>query len=115
MRVAATEAIEENNCNKDIAAAFDGTWQKRGHTSGNGVITVRPTSFDTGKVLEFECFSKFCIICSRNQYKYDPIKLEQHKKVCGANYNGVSGGMEVAGAKALCERSEAKLAVRYTR
>lgn len=36
-------------------------------------------------------------------------------KVCGANYKGASGGMEVAGAKALCERSEAKLAVRYTR
>lgn len=96
-----------------IAAAFDGTWQKRGHTSRNGVITV--TSFDTGKVLDFECSSKFCIICSRNQYKDDPVKLEQHKKVCGANYKGASGGMEVAGAKALCERSEAKLAVCYTR
>ena len=44
---------------KDIAAAFDGTWQKRGHTSINGVLTV--TSFDTRKVLDFDCLN-LCIL-----------------------------------------------------
>lgn len=107
MHNAALEAIEENDGNKDIAAAFDGTWQKR-----NGIVTV--TSFDTGKVLDFECFSKFCITCSRDRLD-DPEKLEQHKKVCGANYEGASGGMEVAGANTLCKRSERKLRVRYTK
>jgi hypothetical protein len=112
MRNAALEAIEENDGSRDIAAAFDGTWQKRGHTSRNGVITV--TSFDTGKVLDFECYSKFCITCSTNKIS-DPEKIEQHKEVCGANYQGASGGMEVAGAKTLCNRSEEKLGLRYTK
>ncbi|GFW00402.1 uncharacterized protein TNCV_692411 [Trichonephila clavipes] len=43
---AAKEAICENEGNKNIAVAVDGTWQKRGYTSLNGVVTV--TSIDTG-------------------------------------------------------------------
>ncbi|GFW94135.1 uncharacterized protein TNCV_1978751 [Trichonephila clavipes] len=43
----AKEAICENEGNKNIAVAVDGTWQKRGYTSLNGVVTV--TSIDTGK------------------------------------------------------------------
>ncbi|KAG8336808.1 hypothetical protein J6590_038356 [Homalodisca vitripennis] len=41
---AAREAIIENEDGKNIAACFDGTWQKRGHKSLNGVFTV--TSMD---------------------------------------------------------------------
>ncbi|GFU22848.1 uncharacterized protein TNCV_4965961 [Trichonephila clavipes] len=37
---AAKEAICENEGNKNIAVAVDGTWQKRGYTSLNGVVTV---------------------------------------------------------------------------
>ncbi|GFX79857.1 uncharacterized protein TNCV_4981691 [Trichonephila clavipes] len=44
---AAKEAICENEGNKNIAVAVDGTWQKRGYTSLNGVVTV--TSIDTDK------------------------------------------------------------------
>ncbi|GFX35619.1 uncharacterized protein TNCV_104241 [Trichonephila clavipes] len=44
---AAKEAICENEGNKNIAVAVDGTWQKRGYTSLNGVVTM--TSIDTGK------------------------------------------------------------------
>lgn len=73
------------------------------------------TSFDTGKVLDFDCLSKFCIIWARNQYKNEPEKLEQHKMNCKSNYTGASGGMEVAGAKAICLRSETKLGVRYVK
>ncbi|GFU80150.1 uncharacterized protein TNCV_2911591 [Trichonephila clavipes] len=42
---AAKEAICENEGNKNIAVAVDGTWKKRGYTSLNGVVTV--TSIDT--------------------------------------------------------------------
>ncbi|GFW35521.1 hypothetical protein TNCV_3071491 [Trichonephila clavipes] len=34
------EAVIENEHNKNIAIALDGTWQKRGHTSKNGVVTA---------------------------------------------------------------------------
>ncbi|GFU41386.1 uncharacterized protein TNCV_2171481 [Trichonephila clavipes] len=42
------EAVIENEHNKNIAIALDGTWQKRGHTSKNGVVTA--TSPNNGKV-----------------------------------------------------------------
>lgn len=51
----------------------------------NGIITVM--SFDTSKVLDFECMSKFCINCARDLYKNYEIKLEEHKKVYKANYS----------------------------
>ncbi|GFX13186.1 uncharacterized protein TNCV_2989501 [Trichonephila clavipes] len=44
---AANEAICENEGNKIIAVAVDGTWQKRGYTSLIGIVTV--TSIDTEK------------------------------------------------------------------
>lgn len=75
---AAKEAIIENDGCADVAAAFDGTWQKRGYTSLNGVIIV--TSFDTGKVMDFECLSKYCNVCVREPYISDHVKLEQHKQ-----------------------------------
>ena len=54
MRHAAIETILENDGSNDVVAAFDGTWQKWDHTSVKRVVTV--ISFDTGKVLDFECF-----------------------------------------------------------
>lgn len=113
MRNAASEAIAINDASNDIAAAFDGTWQKRGHTSMNGVVTV--TSFNSGKVLDHECLSKFCTGCvGLNEVnKNNPNKMKAHKNVCTANYTGSSGGMEVAGATALCGLSLNKLGLRY--
>ena len=43
---AAKEATEISG-SQDIAVAVDGSWQKRGHTSMNGVVTA--TSVSTGK------------------------------------------------------------------
>lgn len=77
MRKAVDEAVDANDGINEIAAAFDGTWQKRGHTSMNGVVTV--TSFDTGKVLDYECFSKFCVGCVNKNNVADPEKAK-HKK-----------------------------------
>ncbi|KAJ8871404.1 hypothetical protein PR048_027721 [Dryococelus australis] len=39
--------------------------------------------------------------------------MEEHKKVCAANYEGSSGDMNVAGATALCARSEHKHGLPY--
>ncbi|GFX79475.1 uncharacterized protein TNCV_824641 [Trichonephila clavipes] len=43
---AVKEAVQENQNIRDIPVAVDGTWQKRGYSSMNGVVTV--TSVDTG-------------------------------------------------------------------
>ncbi|GFS69591.1 uncharacterized protein NPIL_102801 [Nephila pilipes] len=56
MRNAVEDTVKNNNSNRDITAAFDGSWQKCGHTSLNGVVSA--TRLETGKVLDFECLSK---------------------------------------------------------
>lgn len=115
LQQAADEARNINEGSGDIAAAFDGTWQRRGHTSINGVVTV--TSFDSGKVLDYECLCKYCNICIRKPLINNEEALREHKESgnCLANYSGSSGGMEVLGATKLCSRSEEKLQLRFTK
>lgn len=103
MKKAAEESISANDGCKDIVAAFDGTWQKRGHSSLNGVVSA--TSFDTGKVLDVEILTKYCHGCVHGS----PF----HK--CARNYTGTSGGMEVSGAVNIFLRSEETRGVRYTK
>lgn len=104
MKSAATEAMEINE-SKDIVGAFDGSWQKRGHTSLNGVVTV--TSVDTGKVMDVEVMTKRCQVCQKGKHNQD-----EHPN-CKKNYTGTSGGMEVAGALEIFKRSKEDRGVRY--
>ncbi|GFX17807.1 uncharacterized protein TNCV_2292561 [Trichonephila clavipes] len=98
---AAKEAICENEGNKNIAAAVDGTWQKHGYTSLNGVVTV--TSIDTGKVIDVDILSKYC----------DCKNLPFHEKDCKRNYVGSSGAMEIQGASKIFQRSLSLHNARY--
>ncbi|GFW69817.1 uncharacterized protein TNCV_1884611 [Trichonephila clavipes] len=68
---------------KNIAVAVDGTWEKRGYTSLNGIVTV--TSIDTGKMIDVDILSKYCA-CKN---------LPFHEKDCKRNYVGSSGAMEI--------------------
>lgn len=109
MEEAVEEAVEENKDNtdvhnpRDLTIALDGTWQKRGHTSHNGVITA--TSADTTKVVDVAIKCKYCR-CSKR------LKGE-HADNCQKNYTGSSGGMEVAGVKDIFSRSLQLYNVRY--
>ncbi|GFV95581.1 uncharacterized protein TNCV_4575821 [Trichonephila clavipes] len=58
MALAAAETLSFNNGNPNVPVAIDGTWQKRGHTSLNGVATA--VSVDTGKVVDAEILSRKC-------------------------------------------------------
>ncbi|GFT70576.1 uncharacterized protein TNCV_1133321 [Trichonephila clavipes] len=98
---AAKKAICENEGNKYIAVAVDGTWQKRGYTSLNGVVTV--TSIDTGKVIDVDILSKYCA-CKN---------LPFHEKDCKRNYVGSSGAMEIQGASKIFQRSLSLHIARY--
>jgi RNase P subunit RPR2 len=107
MSDAVKEAVEENNTKNDqevndIPAAFDGTWQKRGHQSLNGVVTA--TSVDTGKVIDVSILSKYCHCQNK----------DKHDNHCSRNYNGSSGGMEVSGVQEIFSNSLKKYNVRYT-
>lgn len=102
MAEAVIEAVEENDGKKDIAVAVDGTWQKRGYSSKNGVVSI--TSVDTGKVLDLEIYSKHCLC--KNKINHLPS--------CKRNFVGYSGKMEVDGALAIFQRSLSRHGVRYT-
>lgn len=93
--------IMENENPRDLSAAFDGTWQKRGFKSLNGVVTC--TSVDSGKVLDIHVLSKYCICDDKDNHLID----------CQSNYQGPSGGMEVVGVKEIFKRSLEKYNVRY--
>lgn len=53
MKDAVEVAVEVTEEVQNMPIAIDGTWQNRGHTSLNGVVTA--TSFDTGKVVGVSC------------------------------------------------------------
>jgi hypothetical protein len=91
---AVEEAVTLNEGGRDLTIAIDGSWQKRGHTSLNGVITA--TSVDTGKVIDADLLSKH--FRCKNKF------IGQHTDKCSANYQGVSGGMEGNGAQAIFRR-----------
>ncbi|GFT91110.1 uncharacterized protein TNCV_2009091 [Trichonephila clavipes] len=103
MVLAAAETLSFNNGNPNVPVAIDGTWQKRGHTSLNGVVTA--VSVDTGKVIDAEILSRKCS-CHFNG--------NLHSDECSANYFGNSGGMEVEGALRIFNRSEVLHNLRYT-
>lgn len=97
------EAEDQNEGVNENARGLDGTWQKRGFVSLNGVITA--TSVDVGKVIDIEIFSEYCD-CKQ--------KLEKnHEANCKANYLGKSGGMEVEGARTIFSRSLTQYNVKY--
>ena len=102
MQNAAKEAIELNDGNVNIPASFDGSWQKRGHTSLNGIVSAM--SVDSGKVIDIECMTKFCSSCKTG-----------NNHVCVINFSGFSGGMESQGVLEIFNRSWQNYGVRYTR
>ena len=57
MRTAAEE-IKLKEKTIDIAASFDGSWQKPGNSSLNGIVSA--ISVPTGNVIDFEVKSKKC-------------------------------------------------------
>ncbi|GFU26992.1 uncharacterized protein TNCV_1151571 [Trichonephila clavipes] len=80
MALAAAETLSFNNGNPNVPVAIDGTWQKRGHTSLNGVVTA--VSVDTGKVIDAEILSRKCS-CHFNG--------NLHSDECSANYFEIVG------------------------
>jgi hypothetical protein len=97
------EVVEMFEGSKHFAAAFDGSWQKRGHTSLSGVVPA--TSLETGKVIDVECLKKYCHGCHNHTGKHQ----------CVLNFEGFSGGMESAGVPKLFQRSVQNYGVWYTK
>ena len=52
----------EDACIADCDVSLDGTWQKRGFASLNGLVTVIERDYD--KCIDFEIKSKICKSCN---------------------------------------------------
>ena len=81
----------------------DGTWQKRGHASLNGIVTL----ISNGKCIDNEVLSKYCRGCQmwhgkKGTAEYDSWFSEHD---CQASHDKSSGAMEAAGTVAMFNRS----------
>jgi len=56
MKTAAQDLKLKQDSNQDVMVSVDGTWQKHGHSSHNGVVTV--VSVITGKALDMDTVEK---------------------------------------------------------
>ena len=92
--------------------SLDGSWQKRGHQSLNGIVSAVSSS----KCVDVHVMSKHCKQCviweNRRElpdYNYDQWKeyhIESGK--CEINHEKSSGAMEAAGAVEIFRRSKIK-------
>ena len=96
---------------EDCQVTIDGTWQKRGHSSLNGVVAATSSK---GKVIDFHVLTKSCKSCqiweSRRDRKIS--QLEQIHK-CPINHTKSAGAMEAAGAVSIFKQSVDKYKLRY--
>ena len=115
---AASDEIKSNEMKTDVGVSVDGTWQKRGFASLNGVVVAISTT--NRNILDVEAMSRYCNVCaSKNDLKrtnrdeYEAWKL-LHKPDCKADYEGSAPNMESTGALRIFERSVKKHGLRFT-
>ena len=100
----------------NVAVTVDGTWQRRGHSSKNGVVFV--LSVRTGEVLDYVVKTKYCQRCvyhmkhNNNSQSYEEW-MESHSKECSMNHIGPSDSMETEGAVEMFLRSIDTRSLRY--
>ena len=61
MKDAVVEAKQYTNVVADIGVSVDGTWQRMGDSSLNGVVVA--ISIDTGKIVVLEVLTRYCRQC----------------------------------------------------
>ncbi|XP_065650235.1 uncharacterized protein LOC136078392 [Hydra vulgaris] len=99
----------------DVGVSCDGTWQRRGFSSLNGVFAA--LSIDSGKVLDVEVMSRICRGCFLNQKlsKKDLTAYAEWRKshISKMNFVGSAGGMECEGASRIFQQSIKKHKLQY--
>jgi len=110
-------SIDENGI-IDITVSYDGTWMTRGFKSLYGAGCV--VDVITGLVLDFSVKSLYCQTCTSAKARLGADTpefdtwFERHFNECNINYTGNPGGMEVAVAEDLWDRSVDRHGFRYT-
>ncbi|GFV61264.1 uncharacterized protein TNCV_891111 [Trichonephila clavipes] len=111
MAEAVRKAVDENDGKRDLAVAVDGSWQKRGFSSKNGLVTV--TSVDTGKVIDVEVFSKHCICRTKpsifkipGDYTVQAMECLDKQRLLRAKFSCLQKTKEVRKEKILKRKKE---------
>ena len=107
LRDMAIDEFGQKNEVADIVVSCDGTWQRRGFSSLNGVVRV--IASDTGKCVDYRVKSKQCASCTswESRKSTEPDLHEQFisKHV---NHEGSAGAMKVSGLIECFMESEKK-------
>ena len=118
MKSASDELIPPGENSADVAVGFDGSWQKRGYASNNGVVAA--VSVDSGKCVDFQVETKTCKKCTVWEQKkhshpkqYEEFHVD-HDPVCKITHTGSAGSMESVAILKVYQRSLAKNQLRYT-
>lgn len=112
MKSMAHPASEVHNLveNKECGVSGDRTWQKRGHSSLNGCVSL--ISVDTGKVIDVEGLSRKCRACESRcklgASSQEHLEWKADHTNCHANPAGTAGAMEAVGLYRMCERWETR-------
>ncbi|GFU84609.1 uncharacterized protein TNCV_1686621 [Trichonephila clavipes] len=101
----------------DVSVSYDGTWQKRGHTSNLGLGII--IDILSGLVLDFEVLSKYCHNCvvAGRDMGVDSAEFhiwqKGHADECDKNFDGTSGAMEMHAALIMWRRSISDCQMRF--
>ena len=103
------------NDNRECGVSIDGTWQKRGYSSHNGVVTV--ITLDTQKCLDVEVLPDKCQKCQKWGKKTQDPRYNAWKAShrCKINHERSAGSLETTGAVRIFERSLATRGLKYTK
>ena len=113
----AVGVVPDENGVLNIGVSFDGSWQRRGHSSHNGMVCV--IDLLTGLPIDYEVLSNFCIKCQIRNDK-PPAQAEyyewkhKHSPNCLKKFNGTANAMEVECALRMRKRSVEDHKIRYT-
>ena len=93
------------------SVSVDGSWQRRGYCSLNGIVTAMslPEDIDRpGKVLDVAVLTKNCKQCHiYDELPHNSVEYLRWKSthVCSINHEGSAGSMETEGAKQIFNSS----------
>ena len=97
---------------EEVPVSCDGTWQRRGLASKNGVFSLLSADQGNSKVLDTVTMSSHCDACAKHKKKMDPAAFlmwkNNHQDKFEKNHDGPPGGMEAAGAVTAFSRSITK-------
>lgn len=115
------EAVQEltDAQGTDVTVSVDGTWQRRGFSSKNGIVTALSVNGKKCKVIDTETLSNHCDACAKKKNKVSAedfaLWRTEHTESgkCEKNHTGSAPSMEPEGAERIFRRSEEKYDLRY--